>query len=245
MTSIAILDHRLLDSAVSADLADIETFVASARDIARDRTRTPDQRQELLRDLENHIHGGGEIVLCLAQAASKEIITEKFRNWSELISWTGYAAAPLGRLVLKLHNEDRAAASPMESLYNAYCILSGLARCGEDYRDHGRIYIPADWMRRAKATEDQLAGEHATPELRTAMDQVLDGVDRLLIAARPASSMIRDKRLKFGVMTAYLIAVTWSDKLRRQDPLAADIAPSSWERKRARIRARINIWLGR
>jgi len=244
VTSIAILDHRLLDSAVSADLADIEIFVASARDIARDRTRTPEQRQDSLRDLENHIHGGGEIVLCLAQAASKEIITERFKSWSELISWASYSAAPLGRLVLGLHKEDRQAVTPMESLYSAYCILSQVANCGGDYRDHGRIYIPADWMRRAGATADNLSGSRSEPELRAALDQVLDGVDRLLAAAQPAARMIKDPRLKFGVLTAYLVAMTWSRKLRRQDPLASTVTPTDWERRLAAIRARLSLWFG-
>lgn len=218
--------------------------MSSAREIARDGTRTPEQRQELLRDLENHIHGGGEVVLCLCQAASKEIVTERFRNWSELISWAGYAAAPMGRLVLKLHEEGRAAAPSLESLYSAYCILSHVAKCGDDYRRHGRVYIPADWMRRAGADADHLSGSRSAPELRAALDQVLDGVDRLLAAARPAAGLIRNRRLKRGISTAQLVAVSWSRRLRREDPLARDIAPGIWDRRLAAIKARLKPWFG-
>ena len=245
MTGIAILDHRLLDSAVSADLADIENFVASAREIARNGAHTRTQRQDLLRDLENHIHGGGEVVLCLAQAASKEIVTERFKNWSELISWAGFAAAPMGRLVLRLHAEDKSSATAMESLYSAYCILSRVAQCGDDYRQHGRVYIPADWLRRAKVDVKNLSESRSSPELRQVIDQVLDGVDRLLVAAHPAAFLIKNNRLKLNVLAAQYVAILWSRRLRRRDPLASTVTPGSWVRARAAIRARIILWLGR
>ena len=245
MTAIAILDHRHLESDVSADLAHMEDCVSSAREIARDGSRTPEQRQDSLRDLENHVHGGGEVALCLFQAASKEIVTERFRNWSELISWAGYAAAPMGRWVLKLHEEDKAAAAPMEALYSAYCILSHVARCGDDYRDHGRIYIPGDWMRRAGADADLLAGSKTGPELRAVLDQMLDGVDRLLVAARPAARQIQDRGLKLGVFTAQNVGVAWLRRLRRLDPLAADIAPSKWDRRWSAFNARMTLWTDR
>lgn len=223
----------------------MEDCVSSAREIARDGKRTPEQRQDSLRDLENHVHGGGEVALCLFQAASKEIVTERFRNWSELISWAGYAAAPMGRWVLKLHEEGKAAAASVESLYSAYCIMSHVARCGDDYRDHGRVYIPADWLRRAGADVEHLSGSSAAPELRAVLDQVLDGVDRLLISAQPAADLISDRQLKLGISTAQHVAKAWSNRLRRLDPLAADIAPSDWDRRMAVAKARVMLWLGR
>jgi phytoene/squalene synthetase len=245
VTSIAILDHRHFEPDVRARLADIEGFVCSTRDVARDRSRTPEQRQDSLRDLENRMVGGGEAVLCLAQAASKEIITERFRSWSELISWAGYAAAPLGRQVLRLHDQDMAAAPHMESLYSAYCILSHVANCGDDFRTHGRVYIPADWLRRAGADSDCLAASSLTPELRAVLDQVLDGVDRLLAAGRPAAGLIAHRRLKLAVLTAQFVALAWSRGLRRRDPLAAPVAPSAMDRRWAAMRARWSLVFAR
>ena len=245
MTAIAILDLRYLDAAVSAELADMEGWVSSARDIARDGTRTPEQRQASLRDLENRVHSGGEVALCLFQAASKEIVTERFKSWSEVISWAGYAAAPMGRLVLRLHDEGKEASAAMEALYSAYCILSHVAKCGDDYQLHGRIYVPADWLRRAKADVTNLSGSNSAPELREAIDRMLDGVDQLLSAAHPASYLIRNRGLKRGVLTAQYVALAWLRKLRNQDPLAATIAPSAWDRSMAAIRARLLLWFGR
>ena len=76
----------------------------------------------------------------------------------------------------------------------------------------------------------------ASPELRRVLDQTLEGVLRLIRAARPLPRRIRNRGLRLKAAVILVMAEMLAAKLGKQDPLAGRVALSKPERMRAGLR---------
>ncbi len=227
MKPTATLDHRLIAAPHRALVEAFDAFAAEAQSIADEAARSPDER---LKDLDAMTAAEGEYASRVLQGIRKEVVTDRFRSWSELIAWCGYAAAPAGQYVLDLHGEPDSARRPIEALFTAVRLLRCVAGCKDDYNLRDRVYIPGDWMRQAGADVESLGADTATAALKNALGRMLDGVDRLLVVARAAPGVIRDRRLRRAVAVSFVGARRWCARLRRSDPLSARVAPATLDR---------------
>ena len=160
----------------------------------------------------------------LVQACKKQVMEPRCRGWSDLLLSCRFGAAPLGRCLLELHGEDPSGAA--EVLCCALEILARLRRCKTDYLQRRRIDIPGDWLRQAGAAEADLGADHLSPALRAAVDRMLDRVAELLRSARPLPGQVRHRGLRMEAAIALRRAEFWTERLRRQDPLRANITMS-------------------
>lgn len=169
-------------------------------------------------------------VLHLLQARRQDVSKHRYRDWNELIAYAGYAASPYGRIAVEAFDADKAAMPAAEALSCAILMLTLLSNCGSHYRMHGRVYLPDRWFKEAGAEIAALAAATADQPLRQVFAKMLDATDRLLLAARPLPDLIGDARGR-GAGTALLCWATRSARrLRRGDPLAANIAMTRADR---------------
>jgi len=130
------------------------------------------------------------------------------------------SAAPVGRFLLDLHGESRDLWPGADALCAALQIINHLQDCGTDFCQLDRIYIPQDMLAPARAEPAMLGAPRATPELRCALDQGLDGVEALLSRAAPLAAAIADPRLGLEVAVLHALARRLTARLRAGDPLA-------------------------
>lgn len=220
--------------------------VRAADDVADDPNRDPDDKAALLtrmdealqgkhkrtpatehcHDLVRSLDGTGvtiEHARHLLQAFQMDVTKLRYRNWSELINYCRYSAAPVGRFLLDMHGEDGTARPMTDALCMALQILNHLQDCKNDYVDLDRVYIPQPWLREQGIDVDALAAPKESPALRTVLDRVLDRTDELIAQARAGPAHIRDRGLRLETAVITAIAERLSGKLRRLDPLAVRV----------------------
>ncbi len=159
----------------------------------------------------------------LLQAFQMDVTKTRYRNWSELINYCRYSAAPVGRYLLELHGEDNATQPMTDALCMALQILNHVQDCKDDYLSLDRVYIPGDWLREAGIGVAALDAPRAGPELRLVLDRVLERTGRLIAEARPGPARIKRAGLKYETAIITAIAERLSARLLRSDPIAGRV----------------------
>ena len=146
------------------------------------------------------------------------------RSWSDLLAYCRYSAAPVGRFMLELHGEDRAAYPAADALCTALQILNHLQDCQDDFRDLHRVYIPSDWLDEHGLHPRALMAPKTPPPLRAIFDRMLDRVDQLNATAAGLPGAIRRRGLRMESAAILAISRRLARKLRLEDPLARRVA---------------------
>jgi len=226
--------------------------VRAADDVADDGTRPPAEKTALLAAMDETLQGrrGADEITRYAvshresalktgvtveharhllQAFTMDVTKLRYRNWSELINYCLYSAAPVGRYLLDLHGEGPSARPYTDALCIALQILNHLQDCKEDYLTLDRVYLPLDMLSAAGSGVETLAAERSSPELRTALNRVLDRTDELIVKAGYGPPLIRHRGLRLETAVITAIARRLSAKLRHQDPIAGRVALTTGE----------------
>lgn len=156
----------------------------------------------------------------LISAFKQDAVKLRYANWAELMDYCDRSASPVGRYLLDLHGEQASDYPPCDALCNALQVINHLQDCGLDYQSLDRVYLPLDWMAAEGTRVEALNERAASPALRRVLDRCLDGVEALLVQARPGPARLKHKRLAFETGAIVALAETLTQRLRAQDPLA-------------------------
>jgi squalene synthase HpnC len=156
----------------------------------------------------------------LLEAFRRDATKLRYADWDELMAYCRLSAMPVGRYVLDLHGEPRAAWASSDALCAALQVLNHLQDCAEDHRLLDRVYLPLDILGDAGAVVEDLARPGITPGLRRTVDRLLDRTERLNTDARGLPRTVRDWRLRCETGVIVAISVRLTRSLRRRDPLA-------------------------
>jgi squalene synthase HpnC len=165
----------------------------------------------------------------------------RYADWSDLMEYCRYSAAPVGRQLLDLHGEDRASWAPSDALCAALQVLNHLQDCGDDYRALDRVYLPRADLAASGASVEMLRGEALTPGLRRVLDRLLDGTDRLIAEARALPGAVRSFGLRCECAVIVDLAERLSRRLRRGDPLAGRVKLAKTDFAAALL---LGVWRG-
>ena len=233
------------DVADSADLPPNEkTTLLTAMDEALQGIRPRDSLTEAACDHRDSALETGvsiEHARHLLQAFQMDVAKQRYRNWSELINYCLYSAAPVGRYLVDLHGEDDTPKKKTDALCIALQILNHLQDCKDDYLSIDRVYIPEDMLGKNDITVEALKASQSSPELRATLDAVLDRTDELILQARGGPALIKDRGLRLETAVIIAIAERLSAKLRRLDPVAMRVELSKPEKLLAIV---TGIWRG-
>ncbi len=159
--------------------------------------------------------------LDLLDAFSRDAVQTRTADWADLMSYCAVSANPVGRYLLDLHGEARAAWPASDALCSALQVLNHLQDCAKDYRQLDRVYLPADWLAAEGSGLDDL--DRPSPGLRRVLDRCLDATDSLLREADGLAPRLRSTRLALESAAITRLAWRLSARLRRQDPLAVRV----------------------
>ncbi len=148
---------------------------------------------------------------------------QRYRDWDDLMEYCRYSAAPVGRQLLDLHGENRAAWPASDALCAALQVLNHLQDCADDYRRLDRIYLPADELAAAGIGAAALAAGATGPGLRLVLDNLLERTAELVEIARGLPSWVEAAGLRCECAVIVALAERLTRRLRRGDPLAARV----------------------
>ena len=163
-----------------------------------------------------------DLTLAFKQDATKL----RYDDWDDLIDYCRHSAAPVGRYLIDLHSESRAAFPASDALCNALQVLNHLQDCQNDYQALNRVYLPRNWMQEAGVEVEALRQPTSSPALRRVLERCLNGTTDLLLAARGLPGLLRNTRFAMEAAVILGIARALAAELRRRDPLAERVALS-------------------
>lgn len=144
----------------------------------------------------------------------------RYEDWDDLMEYCRYSASPVGRQLIDLHGEGRAAYPPSDALCSALQVLNHLQDCAEDYRNLDRVYVPRADLAATGARIEELGGGRSSPALRATLDRLLDATERLIATAQGLPPAIGSLGLRCESAVIVTLAGRLAALLRRGDPLA-------------------------
>ena len=224
----------------------IETFyrcVRTADDIADHPVLTPKEKMEKLELFEAILNGSTkdktvfleayehlesvcetnvsiEHALNLLQAFKLDVNKSRYRNWSELVNYCRYSAAPVGHYLLELHGESPDLRRHTDRLCISLQIINHLQDCKKDLIDLDRVYIPLDWITKEGADIESLDSKFLTPEMRRVIFRLLERNRELVAGAYSGLFFIKNYRLRLNSLTILFIAKYLNHNLKKKDPIA-------------------------
>jgi squalene synthase HpnC len=160
-------------------------------------------------------------------AFRQDALKHRYRDWDDLMEYCRYSASPVGRQLLDLHGESRAAWPPSDALCSALQVLNHLQDCAADYRALDRVYLPLAELDAARCAVAELASPAASPGLRRALDGLLDRTDDLIATARGLPPQVRVGGLRRESAAIVALAGRLARRLRKGDPLARRVKLSA------------------
>lgn len=162
--------------------------------------------------------------LDLIDAFRLDATKSRYASWDDLMAYCALSAMPVGRYVLDVHGEDRAATWPAsDAVCAALQIINHLQDCGKDYRALDRVYLPADLLARHGARIDDLGAPKATPGLRAVITAGAERTLALLKVGEDLPDRVKDTRLALETAVVIDLAKALARGLTEHDPLSEKV----------------------
>ena len=215
-------------------------FVRAADDVADQSTLPPETKLKLLDELDDALTGRGpsdphaeplrlalgqsglspKHALDLLKAFRLDAHKNRYGNWSELMDYCALSAAPVGRFVLDVHEEDPSIWPASDALCSALQVINHLQDCAADYRRLNRVYLPLDTLAAHGASVEMLNEPKAPPALRGALHELARRTSELVGRGGALIPQIRDVRLGAEIAAIHALARRLARDLESRDPLS-------------------------
>jgi phytoene/squalene synthetase len=181
----------------------------------------------------------------ILQAAGQDLRKTRYRDWSDLLTWCRFGAAPAGALVARLLGADDATAKRAESLAIAVQLVEIVNRASSHYRWLGRIYLPQRWFTEARGVPADLGFHRRSPALKTVLGRALDQATTLIEDAKSISKGFGDWHRRAAAAAQVLELRAEIRALARADTQEAPRPPSALAARLIRLRAMMRALLSR
>ncbi|SEC06982.1 squalene synthase HpnC [Rhizobiales bacterium GAS188] len=159
----------------------------------------------------------------LLDAFRLDVRKSRYASWHELMDYCRLSAMPVGRFVLDVHGEDRAAWDASDPLCSALQVINHLQDCAKDYRRLDRVYLPQETLSAHGAAIDMLDEPQAPPALRGAVADLARRASALLHDAAPLVHQVADMRLALEIAAIQSLAEHLVRRLATRDPLSESV----------------------
>ena len=139
----------------------------------------------------------------LLSAFVQDVSVTRYAAWDDVLDYSRRSANPVGRLVLRIAGYDEPG---LDAWSDDICSALQLTNFWQDLKidfDRGRIYLPAEEMRRHGANEADLAGGRLTQAWRAAMSAAVSRTRAMFLAGRPLCGAVAG-RLKHELRATWL-----------------------------------------
>ena len=171
----------------------------------------------------------------MLQAAGQDIEKAAYPDWSDLLTWCRFWAAPLGRMAFSLAGGSEHGLAKAESFAIAIELLHLVEQAPAQHKWLGRVYLPARWFKEAGSEPSELAGASAPVGLNRVFARAIGEAGQLLAASGGLYRHLPTRRLRIAAATAQGEAHAWARTLARADPLGGTKRPDGTARLMASL----------
>ena len=162
--------------------------------------------------------------LNLLKAFKQDAVKKRYKNWSELINYCKYSAAPVGRFVIDLHKEKKEIYKYSDPLCIALQILNHIQDCKKDYNEIDRVYLPTTFLKKHNVKLIQLKKNYTEKNLRLAINEILSSTEKLIKKADKFKKIMKNNKLAKETSFILEIAKKLLKLLKKKDPLKNKVA---------------------
>ncbi len=180
----------------------------------------------------------------MLQAAGLDVTKSRYPDWSDLLAWCRYWAAPVGRMAYRLAGGAGPGLERAESFAIGAEILYLVEQAPAHQRWLGRVYLPERWFREAECDPAELSAARSSPGLKRVFARAAGEALRLVEHGAAARGDFPGRRLRIAAATAEAEVRAWARRLVRGDPLAGPLRPGSGAEFAIRIAGLARGFLG-
>lgn len=159
----------------------------------------------------------------LLKAFRKDACNFQPRIWEELIDYCNYSAAPVGRFILALYDENPSTYLPAATLCAVLQIVNHLQDAKQDALLMNRFYLPLDMCQKFDVRNSDLYLPYETKGLRLLVMEITEKLKGMLKDTAPLPRMVRSFRLKYQLEIIFSLTNRMIKKIEKEDILAAHI----------------------
>ena len=162
----------------------------------------------------------------LLKAFEKDASEEKIQVWEELINYCRYSAAPVGRFMLAISNENVSTYLPAENLCVLLQIIDHLSDIKEDLSILGRVYIPSEIMKEYNVRKSDLGLSYTKPEVKAMLNDIIKRLEKMQDDAKILPRLIKGFGLRVEVGIIISLTNSMIKKYKKADILQQSPKPS-------------------
>lgn len=159
----------------------------------------------------------------LLAAFRRDARGETIEIWEQLLDYCRYSAAPVGRFMLAIHNENPSTYLPAETLCAVLQISNHLQDIKTDMCSLQRCYMPQDMLKQYGVAKSDLYLSAETPQLRALKHEICRRLRAMLQDAMVLPCLVRSLRLKAELGVIFSLTNFVLKKIEQKDIVASPI----------------------
>lgn len=152
-----------------------------------------------------------------------------YQTWGQLIDYCKNSAAPVGRFMLAINNENPSTYLPADALCAALQIVNHIQDAKYDFQILKRVYIPADLWKAFNLSVPVLKQDKSPDAFRKLIEEMLKRVKGLLKDAEVLPCIVNNLRLRLVLCIIFSLTNIMICKIVRGDVLASQIKLSKFD----------------
>lgn len=158
-----------------------------------------------------------------------------YQTWGQLMEYCSHSAAPVGRFILAIHNENPSTYLPANSLCAALQLVNHVQDLKYDAKILKRVYIPEELFKQFKVKPEDLLKNKSSTEVRHLMREMISRVRGLLKDAEILPAIVKNRRLRLEICVIFSLTNIMVKKILTGDVLAREIKLSKWDWVKATV----------
>ena len=156
----------------------------------------------------------------LLEAFRRDARGDKIKIWEQLLDYCRYSAAPVGRFMLAVHDENPSAYLPAENLCAVLQITNHLQDLKSDAGKLRRCYIPEELLQRYDVAETDLCLNKATLPLQALILELTSRLRAMLKDAAILPCLVQNRRLRAELGVIFSLTNSMLKKIEKGDVIA-------------------------
>ena len=156
-----------------------------------------------------------------------------YQTWGQLIDYCKNSAAPVGRFMLAINNENPSTYLPADALCAALQIVNHIQDVKYDFQVLKRVYIPDELWKQFNLSESILEQNKSPEAFQKLINEMLKRVKGLLKDAEILPCIVKNLRLRLVLCVIFSLTNIMIYKILKGDVLASQIKLNKFDWARA------------
>ncbi len=165
----------------------------------------------------------------LLVAFRRDSENQKIEIWEQLLDYCKYSAAPVGRFVLAIHDENPATYLPAETLCAVLQIVNHLQDMKYDAISNKRFYLPRQMMQHYGVVESDIFLNKCSQPLKLLIDDICQRLRKMLDDAAILPAIVKSLSLKAELGVIISLTNSMLKRIEKGDVLTTEIKLSSFD----------------